>query len=308
MVGGHHHHSAASIGQSAGERHRPRLILVLVMVTLFAGVELVAAVTTRSLALLSDAGHMFTDVLALGMALAAITAAARARSRPKAQRSFGLYRLEILAALANAILLLAVAAYVLVEAVGRIRNPHSVSAGPMLVVGVVGLVITTAAFWLLRRGAAESLNVRAAALEVVFDAISSAGVVVAAVIALTTGWPYADPLVASVIAVAIAPRAFGLARQALRVLLQAAPAHIPIEQLRADLAAIDGVVDAHDVHVWTLTSGMEVATAHLMTRTGVDPHGVLDRARHLLIERYHVEHATLQVEPETHRGCQEVVW
>lgn len=308
MAGGHHHHGAAGLGQSAGERHRPRLILVLAMVATFAGIELVAALTTGSLALLSDAGHMFTDVVALAMALAAITAAARARVRPQAQRSFGLYRLEILAALANAGLLLAVAGYVLFEAVGRFREPQAVAPAPMLAVGAAGLAVTVTAFVLLRRGAAESLNVRGAALEVAFDALSSAGVVVAAVILLLTGWPYADPLIAAGIGVAIVPRALGLARQALRVLLQAAPAHIPVAELRADLAAIEGVVDAHDVHVWTLTSGMEVATAHLMTRTDADAHAVLDQARELLMERYRVEHATLQVEPETHRGCQEVVW
>ncbi len=169
-------------------------------------------------------------------------------------------------------------------------------------------MVTVVAFWLLRRGAAESLNVRAAALEVASTLVSSAGVVVAALIALTTGWPYADPLIAAGIGVRDRAPGTGAGPAGARVLLQAAPAHIPVEQVRADLAAIEGVVDAHDVHVWTLTSGMEVATAHLMIRADVDPHGVLDRARDLLTERYHVEHATLQVEPETHRGCQELVW
>lgn len=307
-MGHGHHHGATHTGLSAGERHRSRLAWALAMVAGFSVVELVAALATGSLALLSDAGHMFTDALALGMALAAITAAARARSRPRAQRSFGLYRLEILAALANAGLLLAVAGYVLVEAVGRLREPDRVAGAPMLLTGVAGLAVTVVAFALLRRGATESLNLRGAALEVAFDAVSSAGVVVAALILLTTGWPYADPLIAAGIGVAIVPRALGLGRQALRVLLQAAPAHIPLERVRADLAAIDGVVDAHDVHVWTLTSGMEVATAHLMIRVDADAHGVLDRARQLLTERYHLTHATLQVEPETHQGCQELVW
>lgn len=307
-MGHGHHHGATHAGLSAGERHRSRLAWALALVAGFSVVELAAALATGSLALLSDAGHMFTDALALGMALAAVTAAARARSRPRAQRSFGLYRLEILAALANAGLLLAVAGYVLVEAVGRLRQPDPVAGGPMLLVGAAGLGVTVVAFVLLRHGAKESLNLRGAALEVAFDAMNSAGVVVAALILLTTGWPYADPLIAAGIGVAIVPRALSLGRQALRVLLQAAPAHIPVEQVRADLAAIEGVIDAHDVHVWTLTSGMEVATAHLMTRADADPHAVLDRARDLLTRRYHLEHATLQVEPETHRGCQELVW
>lgn len=305
-MGAGHEHGAASVGLSAGERYRSRLAWVLALLAAFFAVELAAALLTGALALLSDAGHMLTDVMALGMALAAITAAAR--TRPHIQRSFGLYRLEILAALANAVLLLGVAGYVLVEAVGRFREPTLVAGGPMLVVGAAGLGVTLAAFALLRRGAKESLNLRGATLEVGFDALSSAGVIVAAVILLSTGWPYADPLIAVGIAVAIVPRAVGLGWQALRVVLQAAPAHIPVEQVRADLAAIEGVVDAHDVHVWTLTSGMDVATAHLMIDADADGHTVLDQARELLTERYHLEHVTLQVEPETHRGCQKVAW
>jgi len=271
-------------------------------------VELVAGLVTGSLALLSDAGHMLTDVLAVGMALAAITAAARARTRPHVQRSFGLYRLEILAALANAVLLLGIAGYVLVEAIGRISAPPEVQGVPMLVVGVAGLAVTLTAFALLRRGAQESLNVRAVLLEVGFDALSSAGVVVAALVLLITGWPYADPLIAAGIGVAIVPRALGLGRQALRVLLQAAPAHVPVEQVRADLAGLAHVLDVHDVHAWTLTSGMDVVSAHLRIDAAEHLGTVLSRARSTLRDRYGVKHATLQVEPSDTGICQPTGW
>lgn len=306
-MSGDHAHGSASAALSAGQRHQSRLRWALALIALLFVVELVAGLLTGSLALLSDAGHMLTDVVAVGMALAAITASARARAHTT-QRSFGLYRLEILAALANAVLLLGVAGYVLVEAVARVRDPTPVAAGPMLAVGAAGLGVTLVAFALLRDGARESLNVRGALLEVGFDALNSVGVVVAAVILLATGWPYADPLIAAGIGVAIVPRAVGLGRQALRILLQAAPDHVPVDDVRGDLGDLEGVIDVHDLHVWTLTSGMEVASAHLMVDAAADGHAVLDQARELLTERFHIDHATLQVEPDTHRGCEQVAW
>ena len=303
-----HEHGICGEALSAGERYRSRLVWALSLTAVFFGVELVAGLVTGSLALLSDAGHMLTDVLAVGMALAAITAAARARSRPHVQRSFGLYRLEILAALANAVLLLGIAGYVLVTAVRRLGEPPEVPGGPMLAVGAAGLAVTLTAFALLRQGARESLNVRAVLLEVGFDALSSAGVVVAAVVLLVTGWPYADPLIAAGIGVAIVPRALGLGRQALRVLLQAAPAHVPVARVRADLAGLAHVEDVHDVHAWTLTSGMDVVSAHLRIDAAEYLGTVLSRARETLRERYGVEHATLQVEPSDTGDCRPAGW
>lgn len=306
MGAGHSHGGAGA--HSAGERHRSRLRWALALVGTFFLVEFVAALWSGSLALLSDAGHMLTDVLALAMALAAIAAATRARTRPHAQRSFGLYRLEILAALANAVLLLGIAGYVLIEAVDRFRSPPPVAGVPMLIVGAIGLGITLTAFALLRQGAQESLNLRAAMLEVGFDALSSAGVIVAALILVTTGWPYADPLIAGAIGVAIIPRAVGLARQALRVLVQAAPAHVSVPEVRATLAAVPGVCDVHDLHVWTLTSGMEVASAHLIIEAEGRLSEVLDTARSALHDQYGIAHATLQVEPDGSGVCSPAGW
>jgi cobalt-zinc-cadmium efflux system protein len=276
------------------------------LIVAFLAVQLVAALVTGSLALLSDAGHMATDALGLGMALAAIHAATRGSTNP--QRTFGWYRLEILAALANAALLVAVGVYVLVEAGLRLGDPPDINATVVLIVGVLGLVVNIMAFVLLREGAAESLNVQGAYLEVLSDTLGSVGVIVGAVVMGITGWGWVDPVIGAVIGVFILPRAVRLGRQALRVLVQAAPAGIDVEAVRHDLAGIPGVVDVHDLHVWTLTSEMDVASAHLMVGQGTDSHGVLDQARHLLSSRYRLAHATLQVEPDDHTGCDEVSW
>lgn len=299
-------HDHARRAPGAGGRHAGRLAWAFALVATFFVVEAVAAFATNSVALLSDAGHMLTDVVGLGMALAAIRVARSAT--PRAGRTYGLYRLEILAALANAVLLVGVAGYVIVEAAIRLSDPPEVLAGPMLVVAALGLAVNLAAFALLRSGAGESLNVHAAYLEVVADLLGSAGAVVAAVVIQATGWRYVDPIVGAAIGVFILPRTWRVGGQALRVLLQSAPPGVDVAALQAELAAIDGVVDVHDVHVWTLTSEMDVASAHLMTVERTDGHAVLDQARSLLADRYGIEHATFQVEPETHQGCSEVSW
>ncbi|MGH8905334.1 MAG: cation diffusion facilitator family transporter [Egibacteraceae bacterium] len=307
QVHGHGHAHASTAGAlSAGARYRVRMLWAFGITLALFGVEVVGGLVTNSLALLSDAAHMLTDVVGLGMALAAIQLAAGGRRH--AQRSFGTYRLEILAALANAALLLGVAIYVLFEAAARFRHPPEVLGLPMLVVAVVGLAANLVSFALLRQGAKESLNVQGAYQEVVADSLGSVGVIVAAVILAVTGWPYADPVIGAAIGLFVLPRAWRLGRQAVRILIQAAPPHLPLDDLRADLACLEGVVDVHDLHAWTLTSDMEVVSAHLMIRAGADAHGVLDRARHLLGERYGVAHATLQVEPDDHVGCEELTW
>lgn len=302
-MGHDHDHGQAAL--RAGRRHLGRLRLALVLMASVLVLEAVTAVVTGSLALLSDAGHMLTDVLGLGMALVAIQLADRPTTRG---RTFGLYRLEILAALANALLLVAVGAYVVYEAIQRLQEPVDVLSGPMLVVALVGLAVNVVGFFLLRAGAKESLNVQGAYLEVLADLVGSVGVVIAAVVIATTGWEYADPIVGVAIGLWIVPRAVRLGLQALRILVQEAPPGMDLDQVEADLAAIDGVVDVHDLHVWTLTSEMEVATAHLMVAGTSDGHAVLDQARALLRDAYGVSHATLQVEPDTHTGCEEVSW
>lgn len=268
--------------------------------------QVVAGLLTSSLALLSDAGHMATDVLGLGMALAAITAAGRS-SQP-AHRTFGLYRLEILAALANAVLLYGVAGYVLYEAVTRLGDPPDIASTPVLVVGLLGLAVNLVAFVLLREGASESLNVRGAYLEVVADTLGSVGVVAAAVLMRATGWGWVDPAIGAAIGLFILPRAWRLGRDALRVLVQAAPAGVDLDALVGALRAIPGVVEVHDLHVWTLTSEMDVVTAHIGTGQNVTPTEVLRAARELLDERFGLVHSTLQVEPTGDAHCEELSW
>ncbi len=303
-MGDGHSHSHGPV--SAGARHRGRLLGAFAILAVFMVVEVVTGLATRSLALVSDAGHMFTDVLGLGMALAAIQLAVRGSQR--SHRTFGLYRLEILAALANAVLLFGVATWVVIAAIGRFGERVEVASGPVLVVALVGLAANLVAFAVLRQGARESLNIEGAYLEVLADTIGSVGVIAGAVVIAATGWTWVDPAVGVGIGVFVLPRTARLAARAVRILVQAAPPGTDLEVLEAELATVDGVVDVHDLHVWTLTSDMDVASAHLMVAIGTDHHGVLDQARDLLRGRYGIDHATLQVEPEDHHGCDEVAW
>jgi cobalt-zinc-cadmium efflux system protein len=249
---------------------------------------------------------MATYALGLGMALAAITAANRAVQAQ--HRTFGLYRLEILAALANAVLLFGVAGYVLFEAARRLDDPPEVASVPVLVVGTIGLVVNLIAFLLLRQGATESLNVRGAYFEVVADALGSVGVIVAAGLMWATGWGWVDPVIAAGIGLFILPRAFRLGRDAVRILVQAAPEGVDLPTVTTALTGIGGVADVHDLHVWTLTSDMDVLTAHLGIVDGADAQCVLQAARVVLAEQFHLDHATLQVETAGNHDCEEMTW
>ena len=306
-VGAGHGHGGSG-GASAGARHAHRLWVALGVLLAFLALEIVVGFATSSLSLLSDAGHMFTDVLGVGMSLAAITAAARG-SGPTERHTFGLFRAEVLAALANATLLCGVAIWVIVEAVRRFATPPQVAGLPLMLTAAAGLIANVAVFLLLRPGAQESLNLRGAYLEVLADLLGSVGVLVAGVVTLTTGWAYADPLVAIAIGLFVVPRAVALGRQALQILVQAAPGHVDVPRVRAELAALPGVDDVHDVHVRTLTSGMEVGTAHLSIGGDIDPGSVLSAARHLLADGHGLPHFTIQVEPPGARThCAELSW
>lgn len=290
----------------AAARHARPLWISFGLITGFLVVQIVVGLVTDSLALLSDAGHMATDALGLGMALAAIGAADRvAHAR---HRTFGLYRLEILAALANAMLLFAVAGYVLYEAVGRLDDPPEIASLPVFVVGAIGLAVNIVAFLLLRRGAEESLNVRGAYYEVVADTLGSIGVIVAAVVMAFSGWGWVDPVVGAAIGLFILPRAWRLGRDAVRVLVQAAPAGTDVEAIDSALRRIDGVVDVHDLHVWTLTSDMDVLTAHVAITEQSQSQLVLAQARTMLADEFHLSHATLQVEAADDHDCGEMTW
>lgn len=291
MGDGHVHATAAS----AGKRHIRPLLVAFGLTTTYMVVEFVVGFMVNSLALISDAAHMGTDVLGLGMALAAITLANRAAT---AQRTYGLYRLEVLAALANGVLLFGVAGYVIYEAVRRFADPPEVPGIPLLVTAVIGLTINIISFRLLSAGSKESLNLKGASLEVLGDLLGSVGVIVAAIILFTTGWPWADPIIGVGIGLFILPRTWQLTSQALRILLEVAPPNIDIEEVVAKVRAIKGVKEVHDLHVWTITSGMESASGHIVLDEGADFPAVLTQVRTLLRDEYHVEHATIQCEPE----------
>ncbi len=290
----------------AGGRHRWRLALSFGLVLAFFVVELTFGLLSGSLALLSDAGHMAADVVALGAALVATKIAARPDA--SGRRSYGSYRAEVFASGLAVLLMLGVSVYVVAEAVARIGTDVEVQTGPMLVVGGLGLAVNVVALLLLRGGAAESLNVKGAYLEVVADTAGSVGVIAAGLLVSVTGDPVWDTVVAVAIGVFVAVRAVSLGRQVLAVLGQHVPAGMQLDEVAGDLSAVDGVADVHDLHVWTLTSGMHVATAHLVTSAAADPQAVLDDARDVLRVQHQIEHATLQVESTQRQECHELDW
>jgi cobalt-zinc-cadmium efflux system protein len=306
-MGHNHSHAPTAAAGYAGARHRWRLGVAFGLIAAFFVVELVYGLLSGSLALLSDAGHMAADVVTLAAALLATRIAARPDTTGR--RSYGSYRAEVFASGFAVLMMLGVAVYIVIEAIGRIDGHDAeISTTPMLVVGSLGLVVNIAAMVLLRAGASESLNVKGAYLEVVADTAGSVGVIVAGVLVAVTGRTVFDTVVAVAIGVFVVVRAISLGRQVFAVLAQHVPEGMDAETVAGDLAAIDGVQDVHDLHLWTLTSGMHVATAHLVTCDEGTTHAVLDQAREVLRERHGVAHATLQVEPSDHRGCGELGW
>ena len=301
MSGGHTH-----VHGHAGARHRWRLAVTFALVGSFFVVELVSGLLSGSLALLSDAGHMAADVVTLGAALVATRIAGRKDTTGR--RTFGSYRAEVFASGLAVLLMLGVAVYIGVEAVGRIGSAPVVASGTMLVVGLVGLVVNLIGLGLLRGGADESLNVKGAYLEVVADTVGSLGVVAAGILVSATGNTWWDTGIALAIAVFVAVRAVTLGREVLAVLGQHAPTGIEPAEMTDALEQVAGVVEVHDLHVWTLTSGMDVATAHLVASRSASSAEVLEAASRMLRERFHIAHATLQVEASGSPTCQGTDW
>lgn len=269
-----------------------RMIIGAVVLTAFFAIELTTAVVINSIALLADAGHLLTDLAALFMGVVAVVLARRGSASPS--RTYGWHRAEVFTAVANAVLLIGMATFILAEAIRRIGTAPDVPGVPMIVVAVAGMTVNTGVALLLRSHSADSLAVRGAYMEVVADTVGSVGVLIAGMVTVTTHWPYADVVVAVFVALWVLPRAFALAGAALRILSEASPSHIDVDELRAALAAVDGVTDVHDLHVWTLVPGQDMATAHL--RADTDPGRVLGQARAVLAARG-LTHATVQVEP-----------
>src|SRR3984885_6283704 len=297
-MGAGHSHTPAEADTS---RMIPRMIMSAAILAAFFAVELTTSLLINSLALLADAGHMLTDVVAVFMGLAAVMLAKRGSTSP--DRTYGWHRAEVFTAVANAVLLVGVAMFILYEAIERLGTGASVPGVPMIVVALAGLVANFVVAMLLRSHSEGSLAVKGAYMEVVADTVGSLGVLIAGIVTVTTHWPYADVVVVMLAAIWVLPRAFALARAALRILSESSPAHIDVEELRAALNAVDGVTEVHDLHVWTLSPGKDMCTCHL-TSSG-DSARVLRDARVVLHDRG-LDHATVQVEcPESTEDCTE---
>ncbi len=290
-----------SHGVTATGRHRQTLITVLALTTLVAVGEVIGAVITGSLVLFADAAHMAADAAGLGLSLFAAFAAARP---PTERRTFGYARAEILAAMANAVLLLAMAGFILYEAIRRLVSPADIGSGLLIVFGVIALAANAVSLLLLRQGQAESLNLRGAFLEVASDTLGAAAVIVTGVIIATTGFTRADPIASLVVGLLILPRTWRLLRETVDVLLEASPRGMDLNEVRRHMTTLTGVRDVHELHAWTITSGLPVLSAHVV----VDPEffddgrcfSMLDRLQDCLRGHFDVEHSTFQLEPAGH--------
>ncbi|MBA2810428.1 cation transporter [Streptomyces sp. KM273126] len=303
MGAGHDHGHAhgAPTGGTATAAYRGRLRIALSITATVMVVEIVGGIVANSLALIVDAAHMATDALGLAMALLAIHFAGRPASE---QRTFGYARAEILAALANCLLLFGVGVYVVYEAVQRFVTPSETEGGLTIVFALIGLVANMISLTLLMRGQKESLNVRGAFLEVVADALGSVAVLVSAVIILTTGWQAADLIASLVIGLMIVPRTVKLLRETLDVLLESAPKNVDMAKVREHILALPGVEDVHDLHAWTITSGMPVLSAHVVVSSerlsAMGHEEMLHELQGCLGDHFDVEHCTFQLEPSGH--------
>jgi cobalt-zinc-cadmium efflux system protein len=283
MVGANHRHDLGA---------RRALALVLALVLGFAGVEALISVAAGSLALLADASHMLSDALALGLALFAAWLAHRPATP---QRSFGWRRAEVLAALVNALVLVALGIAIVWAAIGRLSDPPGVLGGWVLVAGVAGLIVNVVSARILH-GAGSGLNVRAAMLHVLADLASSVGVIVAGLVVLATGWEYADPIAAILIGTLVVASTAGVLRETVGVLLEGAPEGMDAREVGAAIASTEGVVGVHDLHLWTITSGFPALSAHVLVEAGADCHSIRRELEVLLRERFGLSHTTLQVE------------
>ncbi|MCG6492915.1 cation diffusion facilitator family transporter [Kitasatospora sp. A2-31] len=272
--------------------YRRRMLLTVAVTGGVLVLQVIGGLLSGSLALLADSGHMLTDLSGVALALLAVQVAQRS---PTLRRTFGHYRLEILAALVNAALLIGVFAWVASRAVQRFGQPVEVQGGLMLTVALIGLAANLVGVALLHGGKDRSLNLRGAYLEVLGDALGSVAAIAAAVVIQLTGWQYADPIASLLIGAMILPRAYLLGRDALRVLLEATPEDVDLAELRSHLLAEDGVHEVHDLHAWTITSGMPVLTAHVVADGG--PGDLLARLRGCVADHFGIAHATLQLEP-----------
>lgn len=287
---GHDHSHAQQV-----EGNERRITWALAMTSLFFIVEVIGGIVTDSLALLSDAAHMFTDVTALAISLAAVKIGKKAVDD---RRTYGYQRFEILAAAFNAMMLFAVAIWILYEAYRRFMQPPEVNSSGMLIVAVIGFVVNLISMKLLSGGREESLNVKGAYLEVWSDLLGSGGVIAAAILIKVTGWLWLDPLVAVGIGLWVLPRTWTLLKQSTNILLEGTPADVDMDCLRVMVEGTPGVIKMHDLHVWTLTSGRHVLTAHVIVGRAVDRQATLEALSKAIKSEFKIFHTTIQLEDE----------
>jgi len=284
-----HDHSAHELRSKS----KTKLLLVLSLTGVYMIVEVVAALYTGSLALLADAGHMLSDVAALVLALLAIWFSSRPATPGK---SYGYYRTEILAGLINGVLLVAVSLGILWEAYRRFADPPQVMSMPVLIVALIGLVINLVSARLLSQSASQSINVKAAYLEVLSDLLATVGVIVSAIIIMVSGWYLADPLISALIGIMILPRTWMLLTECTNILMEGTPGHINLSELRQAILKVPGVLDVHDIHVWTITSGMDAMSSHVAIDAASAADQVLAQITHIAQEDFGIHHTTTQVE------------
>jgi cobalt-zinc-cadmium efflux system protein len=291
---GHEHgHGHGAIGSHARDADRRTLYFVLALAGTFMFVEFAGGILANSLALLADAAHMLTDVAAIALALLAL----RFASRPATQRkTYGYYRMEILAALANGVVLMILCFFIIREAWERFREPVEVGGAVMLGVATAGLTVNLIMAFLLHRSAGESLNLRGAYLHVLGDLLASVGTITAAVVVLTTGWFIADPLISVIVAVLILVSSYKLVRESVDILLEAVPSHLDLTQIRKEMEGIPGVELVHDLHVWTVTSGFFAMSGHAIVEDLERSQEILRRIHHLMHDRFGIRHVTVQIE------------
>ena len=304
--GGHGSHAGHSHGPSPGEANLRRFLIVLVLTAVFMVVEAVGGWYSGSLALLADAGHMLSDVGALGLSLFAIWIS---RKPPNSKQTYGFHRTEILAALINGATLIAISIYIFVEAWHRLHTPVTVKAPLMMAVAAVGLVVNVGALFILQGGKSDNLNVRGAWLHTLTDALGSVQAIVAGGLIWAFGWRLADPIVSALIGLLVLWSSWSLVKETVGVLMESAPGHIDVDEVRQAILAVAEVRGVHDLHVWTITSGRESLSAHVVTIEGNSPPSLLTEIKGALHDRFGIQHVTIQVEAEDNdshdpcRGC-----
>jgi cobalt-zinc-cadmium efflux system protein len=298
-MGGHDHgaHAGHAHGPSPGEANLRRFTAVLVLSAVFMVAEAIGGWVSNSLALIADAGHMLSDVFALGLSLFAIWIA---RRPPNSRQTYGFHRTEILAALANGATLIAISIYIFVEAWHRFQEPHAVRAPLMLAVAAGGLAVNVAGLFILNGGRSDNLNVRGAWLHTLTDTLGSVQAIVAGGLIWAFGWRLADPIASVLIGLLVLWSSWSLVKETVAVLMESAPGHIDVDEVRQAILAVEDVHGVHDLHVWTITSGRESLSAHVVTAEGHSPRSLLAEIRRALHDRFGIHHVTIQLEAE---GC-----